>query len=77
LIRDFETKQNLLFDLENDPGEVANVQDQYPQITADLELRLSEWLNRENAKVNKTRFQSAVKIDEATKERLKSLGYAN
>lgn len=77
LIRDFETKQNLLFDLENDPGEITNVRDRYPKITADLELRLSEWFNRENAKVNKTRYKGTVKIDEATKERLKSLGYAN
>lgn len=77
LIRDFDTKQNLLFDLENDPGEVTNVSDQYPKITADLELRLSEWLNREKARANKTQFKGTVRIDEATKERLKSLGYAN
>ena len=77
LIRDFDTKQSLLFDLENDPGEIANVRDQYPKIAAELELQLFEWLNRENAKVNKTQYKGTVKIDEATKERLKSLGYAN
>ncbi|MFN3532500.1 MAG: sulfatase [Candidatus Brocadia sp.] len=77
LIKDFDTKQTLLFDLENDPGEITNVRDRYPKITADLELRLSEWLNREKARVNKTQFKGTIRIDEATKERLKSLGYAN
>lgn len=77
LIRDFDTKQSVLFDLENDPGEAKNVKDRYPKILADLELRLSEWINRENARAKKTQFKGTVRIDETTKERLKSLGYAN
>lgn len=77
LIKDYKTKQSLLFDLENDPGESRNVNEQYPKILADLERQLSGWLDRENAKAKKTGFKGTVRIDETTKERLKSLGYAN
>lgn len=77
LIRDFDTKQDLLFDLEKDPGEITNVRDRFPKVTADLGSRLSGWLDREHARASETRFEDAVRIDEATKERLKSLGYAN
>lgn len=77
LIRNYYKKQSLLFDLENDPGEFVNVKDRYPKIAAKLESQLSKWLKKERSKSNTSQFMSAIKIDEATKERLKSLGYAN
>ncbi len=77
LIRNFSKKQNLLFDLEKDPGELVNVKDQYPKIATELESQLFEWLKKVEKKENELQFQGTVKIDEAAKERLKSLGYAN
>jgi len=77
LIRNFNKKQNVLFDLEKDPGEFVDVKDQYPKIAAELESQLFEWLKKVEKKVEKLQFKGTVKIDESTKERLKSLGYAN
>ncbi|MBN1226315.1 MAG: sulfatase-like hydrolase/transferase [Deltaproteobacteria bacterium] len=60
-----------LYDLENDPAELANVLDQYPKQAQKLESRLQKLLNT----LPSLQKNQTVPMNEETRKRLQSLGY--
>ena len=61
-----------LYDMNNDPRELYNLIDTMPEKAKEMEMRLTEWLSCEGSRIS---TDDPVKIDEATKESLKVLGY--
>ncbi|WP_049904560.1 sulfatase [Natrialba asiatica] len=60
-----------LYDVGSDPEESANVADQHPDVVADLQAELDEWVNSfEHAE-----HDGSVSMRDETKERLEDLGY--
>jgi arylsulfatase A-like enzyme len=63
----------LLFDLERDPGETRNLARERPELVAELRSALDARTGAEAAMPPPTRV---APIDDATRERLVGLGYA-
>ena len=62
-----------LYHISEDPSEESNIISEYPDIASDLDKKLQEWLisfqHREKKQMENAR------IDRATRENLKALGY--
>lgn len=63
-----DTRQSLLFDLENDPGEQHDASARYPELAASLKEQLLTWLEGGTEASTRT-------LTEEQLERLRSLGY--
>ena len=67
---------NMLFDLENDPGEKTDVSKDHPEVVEFLENKLEEIVNSNKVKLKvEEKERKFYKIDETLRKRLKSLGY--
>ncbi len=73
LILDTKKKKKILFDLENDPQELKDVADEYPQRVRNLNHLLRTW--RKNTFKLEDADTQEVEIGAEQAERLKSLGY--
>jgi arylsulfatase A-like enzyme len=61
-----------LYDIENDPEELQNLASSMPDKAEEMNKKLQEWLQHSQYQTVKDK---PVKIDDATKEALKALGY--
>ena len=64
--------QGELYDIENDPRELNNLIGIIPEKAKEMEMKLIEWLPRDESPLS---AQKTTKFDKATEENLKSLGY--
>ena len=64
--------QRELYDLGNDPQESHNVIDTMPEKAREMEMKLTEWLPRSEFPLS---ADESLKIDKATEEALRLLGY--
>ena len=64
--------QGELYDIENDPRELNNLIDIMPEKAKEMEMKLMEWLPRDESPPS---AQKTTKFDKAIEENLKSLGY--
>jgi arylsulfatase A-like enzyme len=64
--------QDELYDLESDPGELHNLIDTMPEKAKEMEMKLTEWLAYHEPPIA---APQPAKLDKATKEGLRSLGY--
>ncbi len=62
-----------LYDLETDPSEQTDLSGQEPEVVAELARYGRRWL--ETCRAGKQATQDAGELDDATRERLKALGY--
>lgn len=70
------SEQEVLFDLENDPGERVNVLASQPQVTEEMRAALEAWLAECRVYGNLSDEQSlGIGLDEATRRQLEGLGY--
>jgi arylsulfatase A-like enzyme len=67
-------KKKELFYLADDPGELTNVSDQYPDMTAKLHRQIEEWM-QENQERGKTTQTASNALSKDTIEKLRALGY--
>jgi len=75
LIYDFKSDKRELYHLLDDPDEVREVSDQYPEQTKDLSDTLINWVKQ--MQIDKKQYGEAKSIgmDQGTVERLRALGY--
>jgi len=64
-----------LYDIENDPGELNNLINVETKIASELQKELFNWMESANEINQSWSPEGNVKIDEATEENLRSLGY--
>ena len=67
-------KKAELFDLRNDPGELVNVAERFPEVRNELHKQVLAWM-RENASKGESIKAITNTLDPETIEKLKSLGY--
>ena len=63
---------NELYDIENDPGELQNLISTMPEKAEAMDKKMKEWLQYSQ---DQTVKDKPVKIDDATREALRALGY--
>jgi len=68
---DINTKQGMLFDLVNDPGEKSDLAAARPELAARMSAELFSWMESEGEK----RRSPELSLSDSERKRLRSLGY--